>query len=101
MNGRYLFQVNDRVRHHEDDVVGTITSLLTGDDVGPVEEIDPDNPCYRIDWMDGTDGFEYEGSLVPEYVNEKPSLFMTYCFHHKREVWNEVCSKIGVWSRDT
>jgi len=101
MNGRYLYQVGDRVRYSEhQETVGTIVSLLTADDGcgEPIEKEDPSNPYYRIDWdEDNFVGFEHEHLLVPEYVNIVPNLFIRDIHENNRDLWETTVQGVFDW----
>ena len=98
MKGRYLYQVGDRVRYHENmDRVGTISQRMSFDeetgDPSPVEN--PDRPWYHIDWDENNfTGFECEEMLVPEYVSPIPNRFIRKMYEHDRGMWLRVLNMI-------
>lgn len=96
MNGRYLFQVGDEVRHGVDGTVGKIVELNTDENGEPFSELNPENPWYHIKW-EGEDsiGWEHENSLVPGFVNPRPSLFMSEVWRDNREYWEEILNRVS------
>jgi hypothetical protein len=101
MNGRYLYQVGDKVRHFEHiERVGVITELLTHDEYDPVDAQDPDNPWYRMEWYDEDGnhlwtGFEHETSLLPEFTNPIPVKFIGRVYFEDNELWKRLMKEFS------
>ena len=92
MNGRYLYQVSDKVVHIDHpDIFGVITQLLSMDEGDPCPTLDPNEPWYHIEWDEAGSkwiGFEHEGSLLPSTTNMWPVKVVTYLFHNDKPLWD-------------
>jgi hypothetical protein len=100
MNNRYLYQVGDSVRLHEkQEIVGVITQLCSMDESEPSDDLNPDYPYYHIEWDDPKlgkfIGFEYESSLVPEYVNPRPNMFIRKVYDKDVDMWGDILNEIN------
>jgi len=86
MNGRYLYQVSDKVVHSDyPDIFGVITQLLSMDEGDPCPTLDPNEPWYHIEWDEAGSkwiGFEHEGSLLPYTHCMVPVKVMIYLFNN-------------------
>lgn len=63
----YRFKVGSKVKHESvESLEGTIIKLVSFDEEEGVriDVEDPDCPWYDIEWIDGSQGFEHDLSLV-------------------------------------
>lgn len=103
MNGRYLFQIGDEVIHSEEpDLKGRIVQLLTFDDDSglPVEEQDPSNPWYRIEWEETPNsippylGFEHEETLLPGFVCTDTIKMVIRLYEVDHDLWVKLLKEV-------